>query len=163
MSDDDDMVPGDTDDVVVEGAFGSQLAREAALVGAERARAEAAEQRAWALERVAVASEIIGAYDNEWLNDPKKFSKLFKSAAAKLALDLLRGATPVQNASQAAAAMTALMNAGRLEAGEHTSFGATVDGDEQMEAIKRMRDEANRRIAEAEKARGAQVTSLDVG
>ena len=32
-----------------------------------------------------------------------------------------------------------------------------------MEAIKRMRDEANRRLAAAEKARGAQVTSLDVG
>ena len=52
------------------------------------------------------------------------------------------------------------MNAGRLEAGEHTTSNAEITTQEREESIKELLLEADRRIEAAGRASGAQVTPL---
>jgi hypothetical protein len=120
-----------------------RLARNA---GVENARAEAAERRAYALERIAVAGELIAAYE-PYLNE-QMLGKLLKAGVAKTAHDVLIGKIEVKRGNEAAALITAMATAGRLEAGQATSRTENITGEELAERIKGLRDAADEKLAE---------------
>lgn len=149
----------DDDNVLSSDRFQDQLDREARAVGIAEARAQAVERKAYALERIAVARELSATYATEFL-DSKELGRLYKSASAKIAIDVLTGEIAVRNGTEAANLIEKLSTAGRLEEGETTSMTLTLAGDEQLERIKALRDEANQRVQEAEKAKQATVIPM---
>lgn len=133
--------------------YDSERAREIRSIGVEQARNEALERRALILERIAVSSELVSAYDEAYPDGAAR-SKLYKAAADRIAHDVLAGRADIEkwNGSQLAAMINALVNAGRLEAGEATSSTESLPPEERAERMRLLRAEVDRQQADADKA-----------
>lgn len=146
--------------------FDSERAREIRSVGVEKARNEALERRAEILERIAVSTELVAAYEGAYPNGLER-AKLYKAAADRIAHDVLSGKADLEkwNGSQMAAMMNALVNAGRLEAGEVTSSTESIPPEERAERMRILREEFDRQQDDAEKAAqaGRVVPLADAG
>jgi hypothetical protein len=86
-------------------------------------------------------------------------SELCFAAARKIAVDVLTGHVQIRNGTDAAAAMRALMETGRLEGGEPTGFVEHATPQDRIDNIKRLQTEAQKRRREAERARPPAVAS----
>lgn len=133
--------------------YDSERAREIRSIGVEQARNEALERRAVILERIAVSTELVDAYESAYPDGTKR-SSLYKAAADRIAHDVLTGRADIEkwNGSQLAAMLNALINAGRLEAGEATSSTESVPPEQRAERMRILRDEVDRQASDADKA-----------
>lgn len=139
------------DNVVRDGRFTSANAAEMSARGRQKAVDEQAERKAYILERIAISAELVAAYD-EAIVAAGSLAPLFKAAATRLAMDVLTGKIEISG-SQFAASLTALINAGRLEAGETTSStqSVSITSEEAVERMKELNAEIERRRVAAEK------------
>lgn len=129
-------------------AFNEQE-RRAARAKAERdARETAEKKRADFAMKVAVAEKLTERLPREGM------APVFFAAARRVAMEVLLGNIPIRNGSDAGAAIKALIDAGRVEAGsvpeapDMTSVPATREEAEQR--LKLIHDEVAKRRAEVQ-------------
>lgn len=130
-------------------SFTSETARAAALKRHEDEANRAVTAKAAFSEKRMLAKAMVGMLPREELGD------LAFAAANKLATDLITGAIVVRNAGEAAQAIRALVEVGRLEKGESVT-GESAVSEERKSAIRDFVDELEaRRKAKAAEAKPA--------
>lgn len=151
----------DTPGKLIEGKFDAESARWAGKLGREKAHLEAEAQKAYVLEQAAINAELMRSYNEAFGDDGEKLAGLFKAGAAKVAGMILRGEIQ-PTATTAGPLITALLAAGRLEAGQVTSASRTeTTTEERADALREIEAEARRNREEIEKAAQAgKVTEI---
>lgn len=122
--------------------FDDQARRVVRAEAEEEARKAAERKRAEFEMKVAVTEHLTGRLPREGM------APVFFAAARRIAMDLLLGNTPIRNGSDASAAISALMSAGRMETGMAGAEDLTkppVDRAEAEKRLKDMQDEVARR------------------
>lgn len=119
----------------------------------ESKRKEAEEARAKFEHGERLAGILTGKLTRDGIAD-KAFA-----AANRVITDVLLGNVPMRNGADAAATIRALMEVGRLEKGEATSYVEHATPDERRSAILRLQDELGERRKELERAKPPDVAT----
>lgn len=136
--------------------FDAETARQAQQAALAKTRADAEERRARALAQAAVSAQIIASQQSALDESRLTNGEILKAAAMKVAMDVLTGVVAIRTGTEAAAAVKALMEMGRLESNESTSnTGMTKSHEELLERASAAVEAVRQRQEEAAKADAA--------
>lgn len=126
-------------------------AEDQAVIAAEeqrKAREDAERRRAKFEAEGRLASKLVGKFPRDKLAD------VAIAAAGRIAADVLTGNVQIRHGTDAAAAIKALMEVGRMEKGEAVP-GMEASPEEKRENIKQLQDQLAERRRDAERAPAA--------